>query len=57
MSRSSRISENIAALHIILTDAERAELDRVFAPGAIAGDRYPPKMKRLSARSHRNLPD
>jgi hypothetical protein len=31
MSRRSGISENIAALHIILTDAERAELDRVFA--------------------------
>jgi aryl-alcohol dehydrogenase-like predicted oxidoreductase len=57
MSRRSRIPENIAALDIILTDAERAELDRVFAPGAIAGDRYSPEMMRLSARSHPDLSD
>ena len=41
MSRRSRLPENLHALEIVLTSDEKAELERVFAPGAIKGDRYP----------------
>jgi aryl-alcohol dehydrogenase-like predicted oxidoreductase len=50
MSRRARIADNLAALDITLTDAELSELDATFGPGAIAGDRYPPEMMRLSAQ-------
>ena len=50
MSRRTRIAENLAALDINLTDAELSELDRAFAPGAFAGDRYTADMMRLSAQ-------
>jgi aryl-alcohol dehydrogenase-like predicted oxidoreductase len=50
MTRRARITENLAALDITLSDAELSELDKAFAPGAIAGDRYPPELMRLSAR-------
>jgi aryl-alcohol dehydrogenase-like predicted oxidoreductase len=50
MSRQPRIAENLAALDIALTDAEISELNTAFAPGAIAGDRYPAEMMRLSAQ-------
>jgi aryl-alcohol dehydrogenase-like predicted oxidoreductase len=49
MNRRARIAENVAALDITLADEELSELDRVFAPDAIAGDRYPAEMMRLSA--------
>ena len=50
MSRRTRIAENLAALDINLTDAELSELDRAFAPGVFAGDRYTAEMMRLSAQ-------
>lgn len=50
MSRRARIADNLAALDITLTNSELAELDTAFAPGVIAGDRYPADMMRLSAQ-------
>lgn len=41
ISRSSRVDENIAALGITFTPEELAELERIFAPEAIVGARYP----------------
>lgn len=39
-SRRSRLAENLGALEVELTPDLLAELDTVFAPGAVAGDRY-----------------
>jgi aryl-alcohol dehydrogenase-like predicted oxidoreductase len=36
----AHVAENAAAADIALTDGERAELDRLFAPGAVAGARF-----------------
>ncbi|MBL8837401.1 MAG: aldo/keto reductase, partial [Alphaproteobacteria bacterium] len=33
--------DNLAALAVSLTPADIAELEAAFAPGTIAGDRYP----------------
>ena len=44
------VREVVADLAINLTDAELSELDRAFAPGAFAGDRYTEEMMRLSAQ-------
>ncbi len=41
ISRSSRIDDNIAALAVNFTPDELAELERIFAPDAIIGARYP----------------
>ena len=41
MSNRSRVPENLAALEVELTDADLAALGNAFAPGAIAGFRYP----------------
>lgn len=41
ISRPERIADNLAALDVKFTQDELAELDRVFAPGAIMGGRYP----------------
>lgn len=41
MSRRSRLPENLAALDIVLSGDELGELGRVFASGAIVGERYP----------------
>jgi aryl-alcohol dehydrogenase-like predicted oxidoreductase len=41
INRSARIAENIDALSVTFTPDEFAELDRIFAPGAIVGTRYP----------------
>jgi aryl-alcohol dehydrogenase-like predicted oxidoreductase len=38
--RIEHLEENAAAASISLTDAELAELDRLFAPDAVAGDRF-----------------
>lgn len=40
-TRRERLLENLGALQVRLGDAERQELDTVFAPGALAGTRYP----------------
>lgn len=50
MSRRSRIAENLAILEITFSPDELATLDRVFAPGAIVGDRYPAFVQKLAAR-------
>ena len=41
MSKRSRVPENLAALEVELTDADLQALGTAFAPGAIAGYRYP----------------
>ena len=41
MSNRSRMPENLAALEVELTDGDLEKLDAAFAPGAIAGYRYP----------------
>ncbi|AUW57806.1 aldo/keto reductase [Sphingobium sp. SCG-1] len=48
MSRPTRVPENLATLDIVLTDTELAELDAAFAPGMIAGDRYPAHARALA---------
>ena len=37
----ARLAENIAAASLQLTDEDLDKLDTMFAPGAIAGERYP----------------
>ena len=41
MTSSARLHEHLAALEIRFTAEEQATLERVFAPDAIQGDRYP----------------
>ncbi len=50
MRRRSRMAENLAAVEIVIDTGERARLDRVFADGAIAGDRYPAFVLRFAAQ-------
>ena len=45
--RRRTLEENVAALAVVLTEAERAELAAVFPPDAAAGLRYPEEMMRL----------
>ena len=45
--RRRTLEENVAALDVVLTEAERAELAAVFPPEAAAGLRYPEEMMRL----------
>jgi len=40
-TRRERLLENLGALEVKLSDAVRQELGSVFAPGALAGTRYP----------------
>lgn len=44
------LEENIAAVHIPLSDAEMRQLDSAFAPGAVAGPRYTEARMRLVDR-------
>jgi aryl-alcohol dehydrogenase-like predicted oxidoreductase len=39
-TRRTRLAENLGALEVRLEADDLAELDRVFAPGTVAGDRY-----------------
>jgi aryl-alcohol dehydrogenase-like predicted oxidoreductase len=50
MSRRSRLDENLALLDITFSQDELATLERVFAPGAIVGDRYPAFVQKFAAR-------
>jgi aryl-alcohol dehydrogenase-like predicted oxidoreductase len=50
MSRRTRLPENLQTLGITFSADELAELDRVFAIGAIHGDRYPAQVQHLSPR-------
>ena len=45
--RRRTLEENVAAVDVSLTPAERAELAAVFPPDAAAGLRYPEEMMRL----------
>lgn len=45
--RRRHLEENVAAVEVVLTPTERAELDAVFPPDAAAGRRYPAEMMRL----------
>ncbi|BBU63313.1 oxidoreductase [Methylosinus sp. C49] len=47
MSRRDRIHENLAAADIRLSTDDLAALDRMFAPGAIVGDRYAPQILQM----------
>jgi aryl-alcohol dehydrogenase-like predicted oxidoreductase len=48
--RLQRLEENAAAADIVLTPATRARLDALFAPGAVAGERYDADGMRLVDR-------
>lgn len=48
--RRTYLEENTAAAHIPLDAAELEELDTLFAPDAVSGDRYPDDMARLVDR-------
>ncbi|WP_407542513.1 aldo/keto reductase (plasmid) [Deinococcus radiomollis] len=50
MRRRSRLPENLAIPDIHFSPDELAALDRVFAPGAILGDRYPAFVQHLAAK-------
>jgi aryl-alcohol dehydrogenase-like predicted oxidoreductase len=41
-TRRTRLQENLEALRVRLAACDQFLLDQVFAPGAVAGDRYPP---------------
>lgn len=41
-TRRTRLHENLGALQVRLASCDQFQLDQVFAPGAVAGDRYPP---------------
>ena len=45
-----RLEENIAATDIVLSDGERARLDRILPPAAVAGQRYPEAAMRAVGR-------
>jgi len=48
--RVKYLEENAAAASIELTDAELAEIDDLFAPENVAGDRYAPELMRMLDR-------
>jgi len=50
MSRRARVPESLAILDIAFSADELAALDRVFAPGAIVGERYPAFVQQFAAR-------
>ena len=50
ISRRARVAENLVSLEVRFTPDELASLDQAFAPGAIAGGRYPAFVEQLAAR-------
>lgn len=48
--RLQRLEENVAAADVVLASATRARLDVLFAPGAVAGERYDADGMRLVER-------
>jgi len=50
MSRPARVAENLEAFDVSLTKADLDHLERTFALGAIAGERYPAQMSHLAAK-------
>jgi pyridoxine 4-dehydrogenase len=49
-AKRTRLRENLQSLDVALNAADLAELDQAFAPGAIAGDRYPEPQMRMVPR-------
>lgn len=49
-TRPSRIADNMAALDVVFTSDEQAELLRAFAPDAIVGARYPDFVLKWAAQ-------
>ena len=49
-AKRTRLRENLGALDVVLDPSDLAELDQAFAPGAIAGERYPEQQMHLVAR-------
>ncbi len=49
--RRTYLEENVAAASITVSPDEMMELDTLFAPDAVAGERYPADMMRLVDRS------
>jgi aryl-alcohol dehydrogenase-like predicted oxidoreductase len=49
-SKRARLAENLKALDVELAAQDVAELDALFAPGAIAGERYDARQMQLVAR-------
>ncbi|MEO6927942.1 MAG: aldo/keto reductase, partial [Casimicrobiaceae bacterium] len=48
--RRNYLEQNVAALDVKLTDADRARIDRVIPPGVAAGERYAPTSLRAVGR-------
>ncbi|HVU17571.1 MAG TPA: aldo/keto reductase [Candidatus Didemnitutus sp.] len=48
--RIRNLDENLAALALRLTAAEKTEIDALFPPDAVAGARYPERMMNLISR-------
>ncbi len=48
--RRTYLEENVAAADIVLSASEVEELDTLFAPDAVSGERYPEEMMRLVDR-------
>lgn len=48
--RRHNLDENLAALEVVLTPAERDTISSIFPPGAAAGERYPERMMSLVGR-------
>jgi aryl-alcohol dehydrogenase-like predicted oxidoreductase len=46
-SSVKRLEENVAAMDVVLTPAELAQIEKIAPPGVAAGDRYPGVMQRL----------
>jgi aryl-alcohol dehydrogenase-like predicted oxidoreductase len=49
--RRTHLEENVAAAHVVLSDADRARLASAIPPGAAAGDRYPAPLLATIDRS------
>jgi aryl-alcohol dehydrogenase-like predicted oxidoreductase len=49
-SKRTRLGENLKALTVSLRAEDIAELDALFVPGVIAGDRYDAQQMRIVAR-------
>jgi aryl-alcohol dehydrogenase-like predicted oxidoreductase len=48
--RVQYLEENVGALDLTLAPSERSALDRLFAPEAVAGERYPPSSAAMVDR-------
>lgn len=50
ISRPARVADNLASLEVRFSGDELVMLERVFAPGAITGGRYPAFVERFAAQ-------